>query len=600
MPPEVVRDIRSLRGSAGLADRGLVEAAREGDVAAFEEIYARYHRRILAHATRRLGDRSAAEDVMHDTFLRAFTRIWQLRSPEHLFPWLRAITSRLCVDHQRSSSRVIPMSDIGSIADDEDPLEYMRDPEERAAVRCALARLPERQRRVLVGHVLEELSCRELAEREDTSELAIKSLLFRARSGFRGAWRGAVAVLGARAARRAAREPQTLVGRVRYALPAVPVIGLSLAMVVPATMTPTLPTSVREGSRVASPAPALTGLGSQVPGVPLSPAIGEMRVTDGNGIASLIDGLSPEDLYIRAVATSPAFAEDSTLFALGTTPCAPRCVQILLRSEDAGRTWRALPSRGLISDILILPPTFGPDDQTLYAASRNGVQVSRDAGASFQTVTPVIPTGVERAVVSPRFGRGDDRIVLGGTQVVEYRPNSGLTVVPGPGIGPLHPNLVEDALGIDLLVGSLGYTNLTARSAKVESCRSGTCRRLIEPGWPVVPRFAKVTDPSVSWAVAGTDEIYLSSTQGATRRVTVPNGWITGLVVTPEVMLAIDHGDVPGLRMSRDGGLTWTRPEIPGGFYSTITVVDDLVLVGGRGQIWCSNDLGQTFRRRCS
>ncbi|MFP5225882.1 MAG: sigma-70 family RNA polymerase sigma factor [Actinomycetota bacterium] len=576
------------------SDGTLVAAARNGEVTAFEAMYEKYHRRIFAHAMRRVSDKMIAEDVAHDTFLKAFTRIWQLRSPDDLLPWLRAISSRLCVDHHRRDSRVVYFDEVRVEPEEDDPVQYIRDPRDIDAVRCALAELPERQRRILVAHVLEEISYRELAEREHTSELAIKSLLFRARSGFRGAWRGAVAWLGLRAARDMSK-PSTIVGRLRYAMPALPVIGVTLALLVPAALPPATPHLVRDAGPLTHQTPSPTRSADAPDPSVVPSAMGAIGLTE-----VLLDRLLV-DVHISVVTVSPNFLIDRTAFALSRRYCEGiKCGRRLYLTEDAGSSWTLLPSIDLLGNHLVVPPTFGSVDRTIYAIGTDGVQVSRDGGIRFETVTPPLWGGVNRAVASPMFGRGDDRIVIGGSQVFEYRPKEGLVPIPGTGVGPLFPELVLDGREVDLLVGSLGYRGIDSRSAKIESCSSALCETVVEPGWQVNPTFGQVSTAGDLWAAAGIDQIIIGQADGSIRSVRAPGSWITNFVVTDRAIVAINHGERPGVIVSHDRGRTWQHSQIPGDFYTSITSAGSTVLVAGRDGVWCSSDLGITFSRSCA
>ncbi|GAB5544761.1 MAG: sigma-70 family RNA polymerase sigma factor [Sandaracinaceae bacterium] len=72
-------------------DAELVRRAREGDRWAEEALYRRHVRRVTDAATRVLGRSDEAEDVVQDTFLKAFTKLDSLRDPS-LFPrWLLRI-----------------------------------------------------------------------------------------------------------------------------------------------------------------------------------------------------------------------------------------------------------------------------------------------------------------------------------------------------------------------------------------------------------------------------------------------------------------------------------------------------------------------------
>ncbi len=77
--------------SAAPDDEALLEAARHGDARARETLYRRHAASLLATVTRLLAVRADAEDVLHDTFLLAFSRLEQLRDADSLHGWLLQI-----------------------------------------------------------------------------------------------------------------------------------------------------------------------------------------------------------------------------------------------------------------------------------------------------------------------------------------------------------------------------------------------------------------------------------------------------------------------------------------------------------------------------
>ena len=68
-------------------DAGLVERLREGQDAAFQELFARYRTLVYSIAVRLLNDRSDADDVCQEVFLAVHRRIGSLRAPEKPGPY---------------------------------------------------------------------------------------------------------------------------------------------------------------------------------------------------------------------------------------------------------------------------------------------------------------------------------------------------------------------------------------------------------------------------------------------------------------------------------------------------------------------------------
>ncbi len=87
------------------SDAALARAWQAGDVRAFDEAYRRFAPVLFGTAVGLVGDRTAAADVVHDTFLRAATRVGGLRDPARLRAWLFAILRNEAVSVHRGRSR---------------------------------------------------------------------------------------------------------------------------------------------------------------------------------------------------------------------------------------------------------------------------------------------------------------------------------------------------------------------------------------------------------------------------------------------------------------------------------------------------------------
>jgi RNA polymerase sigma-70 factor (sigma-E family) len=125
------------------------------------------------------GDRSQAEDVFHDAFVRAAGRLGSLRNDSAFRQYLyRTITNRV-ISHARRNkieARFLLQeeSELRGAAIDENASIGERD-----RLRRALYRLPARQRAVLVFRFYADMSIEETAASMDCSVGAVKSLTFR-------------------------------------------------------------------------------------------------------------------------------------------------------------------------------------------------------------------------------------------------------------------------------------------------------------------------------------------------------------------------------------------------------------------------------------
>ena len=164
-------------------DDRLVRAVRGGSDAAFEVLYERHHRALLAFCRHMLGTREEAEDAVQSTFLAAYH---DLRTdderPIHLQPWLFTIARHRCL-------RVLRARRPRAEADlEQHPVATEglgEQVQRRADLRELLAdvgRLPEDQRAALLLAELHAMSHRDIAAVLDVPAQKVKALVFQARS----------------------------------------------------------------------------------------------------------------------------------------------------------------------------------------------------------------------------------------------------------------------------------------------------------------------------------------------------------------------------------------------------------------------------------
>lgn len=171
-------------------DPAMVALARQfnrGEEAAVRELHRRYAGRILASVLPVVGgDRRLAEDVVQETFLRAWRRAHTLDPERPIEPWLFRIARNTAIDTLRSAQRrpvTAALSDPERLRDPRDDT----DPERatglmalRWAVRAALDHLPEGERDVVRLQHLHGLRHVEIADRLGISVGTVKSRSHRA------------------------------------------------------------------------------------------------------------------------------------------------------------------------------------------------------------------------------------------------------------------------------------------------------------------------------------------------------------------------------------------------------------------------------------
>jgi RNA polymerase sigma-70 factor (ECF subfamily) len=181
-------------GAPGPSDHGLVERVRAGDAAAFELIMRRHNRRLFRLARSVLRNAAEAEDVVQETYVRAFARLGEFRGPEGFSAWLARIAYNEALGRVRASKRVVSLHDHMSDGGDGDGcrVETMTSPhpdpehltgagELRRLLEHAIDALPDDFRAVFVLRAVEGMSVAETAQALSIPPETVKTRLHRAR-----------------------------------------------------------------------------------------------------------------------------------------------------------------------------------------------------------------------------------------------------------------------------------------------------------------------------------------------------------------------------------------------------------------------------------
>ena len=157
------------------SDATLLGRWRAGDERAATGIVER-HAGALARFAASLGVREDIEELVQDTFVRAFGSIDGFRGESSLRTWLFTILRRLVLDRRRARSRrpvAVPV-DEGDAVTEFDALDGMVAGETERRVQDAIASLTPTQREVFTLRVAEGLSYKEIAEVAGTTEGAAR------------------------------------------------------------------------------------------------------------------------------------------------------------------------------------------------------------------------------------------------------------------------------------------------------------------------------------------------------------------------------------------------------------------------------------------
>ena len=168
-------------------ERELVERCRRGDEGAFQELVERYKDLVFALIARTVQDRSRADDLAQEVFLRIHRGLPYFRGEARLSTWIYRIAANVClqdrspapvsvsIDDEQSGARVTPTAADPRFADLE-----LRDRVEKA-----IARLPANYRLLIAAHYLHGVQYEELAEALHLPLGTIKNRLYRAKQQLR-------------------------------------------------------------------------------------------------------------------------------------------------------------------------------------------------------------------------------------------------------------------------------------------------------------------------------------------------------------------------------------------------------------------------------
>ncbi|MEO7272959.1 MAG: RNA polymerase sigma factor [Vicinamibacterales bacterium] len=167
-------------------DRALIDRCRQGDAAAFEQLYRAHAGKLFSLTCRMVGHTPEAEDLLQDIFLVAHRKLDSFRGESALGTWLYRLASNLCLDHLRS--RAVRTSQVTDSLDDEEPRipdAGSRNLAERTVSKMdlerAIAQLPVGCRTAFVLHDVEGLEHGEVAEVMGIAEGTSKSQVHKAR-----------------------------------------------------------------------------------------------------------------------------------------------------------------------------------------------------------------------------------------------------------------------------------------------------------------------------------------------------------------------------------------------------------------------------------
>jgi len=153
-------------------DAAVVAAARDGDAAAFQDLYRAYARMVHGILLARVP-RDAVEDLMQDVFLQAFRQLPRLRDAAAFGGWLAAIARNYARGFFRKSREMDELTDT-HVAPGSPSAEA-----EAAAALAAVHELPEAYRETLILRLVEGMTGPEIAARTGLAPASVRVNLHR-------------------------------------------------------------------------------------------------------------------------------------------------------------------------------------------------------------------------------------------------------------------------------------------------------------------------------------------------------------------------------------------------------------------------------------
>ena len=191
---EVPHGVDDSQGSRSLATRGatdadLIRRLQANELDAFEAFFERYRGLIHRTAYGLTGDLQAAEEILQDTFIRAYRHRASLRTDISPVPWLHRVALNLC--YSRLGRRRLAVEPIGEVTTQLrepglEPAEHAEREELRRSIRTGVAALPPKHQSVVILYYLHGMSLLETAAVLGIALGTVKSRLHYALHALRG------------------------------------------------------------------------------------------------------------------------------------------------------------------------------------------------------------------------------------------------------------------------------------------------------------------------------------------------------------------------------------------------------------------------------
>ncbi len=174
-------------GKVSPSDAELIERCLRRDNTAWDQIVARFRRKIFHIAYKFTGKHDEAEDLSQEIFLKVFRSLDKFHRDADFSTWLSSVARNYCIDHYRASKREkeVLVEDLVAFdlapAASGNPHRALEQRDRQSFVRKGLELLPEKLREAVILRDLQGLSYQEMADRLHLPEGTVKSRINRGR-----------------------------------------------------------------------------------------------------------------------------------------------------------------------------------------------------------------------------------------------------------------------------------------------------------------------------------------------------------------------------------------------------------------------------------
>ncbi|HEX5755082.1 MAG TPA: RNA polymerase sigma factor RpoE [Arenimonas sp.] len=173
-------------------DLSLVKRVQQGDNSAFDLLVRKYQHRIAAVVSRYIADHGECQDVVQDSFIRAYRALAGFRGDAQFYTWLYRIAVNTAKNHLVALKRRPPGTDVdaieaeqyagnGRMQDSDTPEHELLRQEIEQTVAATVEALPEELRQAITLREVEGLSYEEIAQQMGCPIGTVRSRIFRAR-----------------------------------------------------------------------------------------------------------------------------------------------------------------------------------------------------------------------------------------------------------------------------------------------------------------------------------------------------------------------------------------------------------------------------------